>query len=176
MLPMRPFDRTFGEMWNNFRTMERDFFDLFRRAGQATGDSSDTRLATGETTRASLPFWPGYPPVDAWTTEDDELVFRAELPGVDPDELDIQVVNDELVIRGERRFENETREKNYLLREVGSGRFERRFRLPEGTDTDKIDARYENGVLELTLPAAEKMRPKRIPVATSKSRKKIRAA
>ena len=93
-------------------------------------------------------------PVADWTprvetfVKDDKLVVRADLPGVDPKEVDISLEGNVLTVRGERKAEKE--EANY--REVSYGRFERRVRVPNGTDAEKIAATYTNGVLEVTVP------------------------
>ena len=93
-------------------------------------------------------------PVTDWTPrvdtfiKDDNLVVRADLPGVDPKEVDISLEGNILTVRGERKAEKE--DANY--REVSYGRFERRVRVPNGTDAEKIAAKYTNGVLEVTVP------------------------
>jgi HSP20 family protein len=93
-------------------------------------------------------------PVTNWTprvdtfVKDDKLVVRADLPGVDPKEVDISLEGNVLTVSGERKAEKE--EANY--REVSYGRFERRVRVPNGTDAEKIAATYTNGVLEVTVP------------------------
>jgi HSP20 family protein len=93
-------------------------------------------------------------PVTDWTprvdtfTKDDKLVLRADLPGVDPKEVDISLEGNILTVRGERKTQQE--DANY--REVSYGRFERRIRVPNGTDAEKIAATYTNGVLEVTVP------------------------
>ena len=87
------------------------------------------------------------PRVDTYL-KDDALHVRADLPGIDPKDVDISVEDDVLTIRGERKAEKE--EASY--REVTYGRFERRIRVPSGTDLDKITAKYTNGVLEVSVP------------------------
>ena len=97
---------------------------------------------------------PDAAPVTDWTprvetfVKDDKLVIRADLPGVDPKEVDISLEGNILTVRGERKAEKE--DANY--REVSYGRFERRVRVPNGTDAEKIAAKYTNGVLEVTVP------------------------
>jgi HSP20 family protein len=83
--------------------------------------------------------------------KDDALRVRADLPGVDPKAVDISVEGDVLTIRGERKAVHE--EASY--REVSYGRFERRIRVPDGTDAEKISAKYTNGVLEITVPISK---------------------
>jgi len=80
--------------------------------------------------------------------KDDALVVRADLPGVDPKAVDIALEGTILTIRGERKAEEESADH----REVYYGRFERRVRVPNGTDPEKISAKYTNGVLEISVP------------------------
>jgi HSP20 family protein len=80
--------------------------------------------------------------------KDETLHVRADLPGVDPKAVEVTVEDDILTIRGERKTEHE----EAAYREVRYGRFERRLRVPEGTEPDKITARYTNGVLEIGVP------------------------
>jgi HSP20 family protein len=87
------------------------------------------------------------PRIDTYL-KDDALHVRADLPGIDPKEVDIAVADDVLTIRGERKAEKD--EPSY--REVSYGRFERRIRVPNGTDVAKISAKYANGVLEISVP------------------------
>ena len=87
------------------------------------------------------------PRVDTFV-KDDKIVVRADLPGVDPKEVDIAVEDNLLTIRGERKAE----ENNADYREVYYGRFERRIQVPTGTDPETIGAKYMNGVLEVTVP------------------------
>jgi HSP20 family protein len=82
-------------------------------------------------------------------TKDGGLVVRYDLPGVDPKEVEVSLDRDQLTIRGERRTEQE--DQGY--REVHYGRFERTLQVPEGIDPEKVSARYDKGVLEVTLPA-----------------------
>jgi HSP20 family protein len=91
---------------------------------------------------------------------DKELTVRAELPGVDPKELDISVAGNQLVISGEKKESSETQEKDFYHSETRYGSFRRTIALPEGVDTENVDAQYANGVLTLRLnkiaPAAAK--------------------
>ena len=100
------------------------------------------------------------PSVESYAN-DGKLEVRVDVPGVDPKDVEISLDGTQLVIRGERRSER-TDESGY--REVRYGSFERRFTVPKGIDGDKAVARYENGVLALTLPLPEVATPKRIPV------------
>ena len=102
------------------------------------------------------------PSVESYA-KDGKLEIRLDLPGVDPKEVEISLDGSQLVIRGERKSEREA-ENGY--RETRYGSFERRFTVPRGIDAEKAVARYENGVLTLSLPLPEAAKPKRITVAT----------
>lgn len=95
---------------------------------------------------------------------DNEFIISAELPGMDKKDINIVVNNGVISISGEKKNESETKEKNYHRIERRYGKFERSFVLPEGVDHEKIEARYKNGVLELSLPKMEEAKPKQIEV------------
>jgi len=82
----------------------------------------------------------------------EDLVIRAELPGLKPEDIDITVAEDLLTIRGTRHEEHEVKERDYIVRESSAGEFERTVRLPEGTKPDELKAQYRHGVLEVTVP------------------------
>jgi len=119
------------------------------------------------------PFWKGWPaatgegPLAAWGFEVDdrenEMVVRAEAPGFEPDDFDVQVIGNSLVLRAEHK--QESRKKNGFSYRYGS--FHRVVPLPEGVEADRIDARYRRGVLEVSVPKGERARGKRIPVKMS---------
>jgi HSP20 family protein len=97
--------------------------------------------------------------------QDDDLVVRAELPGVRPEDVDITVQNGVLTISGKIEEEQEEERRGYLVRERRYGTFRRSLQLPQEVDEDQINARFENGVLEVTIPGAAAARePKRIQV------------
>jgi HSP20 family protein len=106
---------------------------------------------------------PWAPAVDIFETEN-ELVIKADLPDVNPQNLDIRVENNILTIRGERKFENNVKEDNYLRVERAYGSFSRSFSLANSVKTDDIKADYQNGVLTLSLPKREEAKPKQIKV------------
>jgi HSP20 family protein len=103
------------------------------------------------------------PPVDIYETEH-ELVVKADLPDIDPKDLDIRVENNILTIRGERKFEKKTEENNYLRVERAYGAFSRSFSLASTVNTEAIKAEYKNGVLRLTIPKREEAKLKQIKV------------
>src|SRR5918993_1065716 len=109
------------------------------------------------------------PAIDV-VTEDGDLVIRAELPGVKQEDVDITLHNNVLTISGERKAEQEEERGGYYVRERRYGSFSRSLTVPEGVDESKIHARYENGVLEVTVEgAAEVQEPKRIQIEGSSS-------
>ena len=138
--------------WEPFRgvnTLQDQFNRLF-------GDVFDRKA--GE---SSLTAWA--PAVDIYETEH-ELVVKADLPEVDPKDLDIRVENNILTIRGERKFEKKVNEDNYLRVERAYGSFARSFTLANTVNSDAIKADYQDGVLTLTIPKREEAKPKQIKV------------
>jgi HSP20 family protein len=109
----------------------------------------------------SLTTWA--PAVDIFETAQ-ELVVKADLPGVKPEDLDIRVENNILTIRGERKFEKEVSEDKYLRVERAYGSFNRSFALANTVNTEAIKADYKDGVLTLTMPKREEAKPKQIKV------------
>jgi len=103
------------------------------------------------------------PSVDIFETEH-ELVVKADLPDVKPEELDIRVENNILTIRGERKFEKKVEESNYLRVERSYGSFARSFSLANTVNSEAIKADYQNGVLTLSIPKREEAKPKQIKV------------
>jgi len=103
------------------------------------------------------------PAVDIFENEH-ELVVKADLPDVKPEELDIRVENNILTIRGERKFEKKVDEKNYLRVERSYGTFARSFALANTVNSEAIKADYKDGVLTLTIPKREEAKPKQIKV------------
>jgi HSP20 family protein len=106
---------------------------------------------------------PWSPSVDIYETEQN-LVVKADLPEIKPEELDIRVENNILTIRGERQFEKKVNESNYLRVERAYGSFSRSFALANTVNSEAIQAEYKNGVLTLTIPKREEAKPKQIKV------------
>ena len=106
------------------------------------------------------------PAVDVFETED-ELVIKADLPDVAEKDLDVQIENNMLTIRGERKFEQKVKEENYLRMERAYGSFSRSFSLPNTVNTEAIKAEYKDGVLNVTLPKRAESKPKQVKVAVS---------
>jgi HSP20 family protein len=138
------------DRWEPFRgsydsQLNRLFTDFFGRTSQ---DQNLTSWA---------------PAVDIFEGEH-ELVVKADLPDIKPEELDIRVENNILTIRGERKFEKKAEEKNYLRVERSYGSFARSFSLANTVNTEAIKADYKDGVLTLSIPKREEAKPKQIKV------------
>ena len=103
------------------------------------------------------------PAVDMYQT-DDEVVVRAALPGFKADEVQINVTGDVLTLRGEMKHQEEKQERAWHIREHRWGSFERSVALPTEVTADKAVADFENGILTITLPKAEEVKPKTITV------------
>ncbi|HUI88601.1 MAG TPA: Hsp20/alpha crystallin family protein [Anaerolineales bacterium] len=103
------------------------------------------------------------PALDMYQTDND-VVVKAALPGIKADDVQIDVTGDVLSIRGEMKEKNETKEKNYHIREQHWGAFERSVVLPISVVSDKAKAEFEDGILTITLPKAEEVKPKVITV------------
>jgi HSP20 family protein len=111
------------------------------------------------------------PSVDIHET-DKALVVTAELPGVDEKDIDIEVDGRDLVLKGKRGFEKETKEENYQRIERSYGSFYRSFRLPDYVDVDHIEAKTERGLLKITLPKRAELKPKRVKILPAPEVKK----
>jgi HSP20 family protein len=110
-----------------------------------------------------LSVWDGYPAVDVYES-DNNIVIKAELPGLDKDNIHIDVKDRVLTLKGERSSENEIKKDNYYRRERRLGKFERCFTLPGDVDAEKISADYKDGVLKIEIPKPEEYKPKKITV------------
>lgn len=141
--------------WEPFREMRR-MHDMLDRI------MDDAYLGKG----GSREVLEGLAPVDLYET-DDEVVIKAMMPGMTADDIQISVDRDVLTLRGEAKHEEMTEEGNgrvYHHRELRYQRFSRSIRLPIMVNADKADAHFENGILTLTLPKAEEVKPKQITV------------
>jgi HSP20 family protein len=126
------------------------------RAFEGVGDDG----SRGEITAAA---WA--PAVDI-KEEDGAYLVHADVPGVDPKDIELNMENSVLTLRGERRLESAKDEGNYRRIERVTGTFYRRFTLPDTADAEHISAKYANGVLEVRIPKQEKALPRRIEVQT----------
>ena len=142
--------------WDPFRdvmTLQERMNHLFDHALSRTrGDDKEGLTAS---------MWS--PSVDIFETPD-SIVMKAELPGVSRDNIDIQVQDNTLTLKGERKFEHEVKEENYLRVERSYGAFQRTFNLPTGVQQGKIRAVFKDGVLEVTMPKAEEPKPTQVKI------------
>ncbi|NLB26211.1 MAG: Hsp20/alpha crystallin family protein [Bacteroidales bacterium] len=137
------------EMMTLRQAMDRLFEDSFvRPVGLSSVSAADVAIDLKET--------------------DTDVVVKAELPGVDPDEVDVSIMEGVLVIKGEHKEEKEEKEANYYSRELRYGSFSRSINLPAAINAEKAEAVFENGILTLTLPKTEEAKPKQIKVKTVK--------
>jgi HSP20 family protein len=138
--------------------MNRLFGEMFRGPARRQGTGQEQQQLTG---------WA--PAIDV-IQRDEDLVVRAEIPGARPEDVDITVQNGVLTISGKLEEEREEERQGYLVRERRSGTFRRSLQLPQDVDEDQISARFENGILEITIPGAAAGRePKRIQVEGGES-------
>jgi len=103
------------------------------------------------------------PAVDIYET-DSEIMVQAELPGVDRKDIALQLENNVLTLKGDRRFEKETNQENYHRIERSYGGFSRAFTIPTIVDEDKIRADYKDGILKIALPKKEQVKAKQIKI------------
>lgn len=103
--------------------------------------------------------------IDMYETKD-QVVVKAALPGIKPEQTEVTITGNTLTIRGEAKEEKEIKEENYICRERRMGAFSRSIALPDGLKTDKAEATFENGVLTLTIPKAEEKKAKTIKIKT----------
>lgn len=144
------------EPWGLLRQIQQDLnksLNYFEGSGVENADNDSSDIVTSH--------W--RPAVDI-REEKDRFVIEADLPGVDPKDIEVTMENGVLTLKGERRFEKDTSGDNYKRVERAYGVFYRRFSLPDSANPEKIEARGKNGVLEIILPKQEKVRPRRIDV------------
>jgi HSP20 family protein len=143
------------DVWNSFRGEMDWLFDRF-------GFPSLRRVFDIEPSwRSASSFSFSTPAIDM--SEDDKpYKISAELPGIDPKDIDVSLSGDTLVLKGEKRQEKEEKDKNYHFSERSYGSFQRSFQLPLSIDRDKVAADFSNGVLTISLPkTAEAQKPKK---------------
>src|SRR5262245_16868162 len=106
------------------------------------------------------------PPVDVFDNKD-EIVLKAELPGLGPDDIDIEVDDNVLTVKGERKFEEKVEEGRYYRLERAYGSFARSLTLPQGVKTEAISADFKDGVLEVHVPKADEGKPRKFAVTAN---------
>ncbi|MDX1763234.1 MAG: Hsp20/alpha crystallin family protein [bacterium] len=122
----------------------KDLSLMQERLNRLFSDPNDTSPEMAEGARY-------LPPVDIVETCDD-VVLRVELPGVDKSDIDVQIDNDVLILKGERKFEKEVDQEHYYRMECSYGTFQRTFTLPRSIQKEKIQANMDRGILEIRLP------------------------
>ena len=138
---------TDSRVWSPFaemRTLQREMNRLF--------DGYDSGTAMSR-----------FPAINVWGNAENVIV-KAELPGLEADDLEIDVVNNQLTIKGERKSDKPAEDAVCHRCERETGRFVRTVRLPYSVENDKVTAKYENGELTITLPRHEATKPKRIEI------------
>jgi HSP20 family protein len=149
----RPFfDYGVTPPWQEMARLQREMnrlFDAFSLAGGQIG--------------------PNYPAMNV-RTNDEGAVVTAELPGIDPEDIDISVVGDTLTLSGSLQPETLKEGETYHRRERGFGKFRRIFQLPFQVETDQVEASFKNGVLSISLPRAEQDKSKKIVVESTQKK------
>jgi HSP20 family protein len=140
--------------WREIRRMEREMERMEREMD---------RLFETFFPRRRRFFEVEFPPMNVWTNSEGAVV-TVELPGVNPEQIEVSVVGDTLTLRGKRVAEDLPEGARYQRRERFQGEFARSLQLPFTIDADHVEAQYENGILTITLPRAEADKPKRITV------------
>ena len=113
----------------------------------------------------------GWAPAIEVFEKEDKFVVKAEIPGMKEEDIDVSVVGDTLTIMGERKVESEVKEEDYYCCERSYGSFSRSIAVPSNVDAKKIEASYEDGVLEVSLPKAPEIKAKKIAVSAKKKEK-----
>jgi HSP20 family protein len=137
----------------------RGFYDMHSEMNRLFDEAFGGLMRRPGGQRSQVTEWA--PAVDV-LQKDGNLVVRAELPGIKPEDVDITVQDRVLTISGEHKVEQEADRGGYFVRERRHGSFRRSMTLPEGVDEDQIHARLENGVLEVTLEGAAAVREPRL--------------
>jgi len=144
------------EPFRDLLTSQREYVRLLKEAFSPM--SGETEVSTRS--------WA--PPVDIYETED-AIVLKAELPGIDPKDVEVRVEDNTLYLKGERNYEKEVNEQNYHRIERSYGSFARSFTLPNSISAEKVKAEYKDGLLTLTMPKREEAKPKTIKIDVTKS-------
>lgn len=157
-----------------FRELDR-LQNEVNRLFEGYNSNADATAPARQTSGNALMARAWSPAVDIAETQN-EVVLRAELPGLKQDDIDIELTGDTLTLRGERKFENEERKDNFVRVERSYGRFQRSFTLGVPVQNDQVSATYRDGVLEIHLPKSEQTRPRKVQVSVSGSGESTPAA
>ena len=140
----------------------RELATMQDRINRIFGDAYTRRYDDDLTQRGE---W--LPPVDIYENANQEIVLKAELPGLAREDIHLRVENNTLTLRGERKRESEVKQEQYHRVERSYGAFSRSFALPTRIDTDKVRAEFKEGVLSITLPVKAEAKPRQIEVAVN---------
>jgi len=135
--------------------MQREMNQLFSRFFGEDEQAGNRWLSASES----------YVPQIESAVRNNTLCVKADLPGIDPKDVEVMVEGNRLTLRGQRKAEHEGTQEGYLHREVQYGTFIRSFTIPEGVKAEDIQAKYQNGVLELSLPLPAEVLPKKVNIA-----------
>jgi len=150
LIPWRPF--------TGLEEMERRLEDIFGRPFLPAVWRRSPMLETG---------WA--PAIEVFEKED-KFVVKAELPGMREEDIDVSIVGNTLTIKGERKAESEVKEEDYYCCERSYGSFSRSIAVPSNVDAKKIEASFEYGVLDVSLPKVPEVKPKKIAVSAKKEK------
>src|SRR5215212_9693137 len=146
----------------------RGFYDVQSEVDRLFNETFGSLLGRGRELQGSQRQLAQWAPTVDVLTKDDDLLIRAELPGLKQEDVDITLQNGVLTISGEHKVDEEEERGNYHVRERRYGSFRRSMTLPEGTDESKVHARFQDGVLEVRVEgAAIEQAPKRIEIEGS---------
>lgn len=142
--------RDFGSLQDKINRLFNDTMGSIRRDGDETLDSSK------------------WAPLVDIRQDGNNFVFEADIPGFEKDKINIDVANNILTISGERVMDESISKDSYIRVERNYGSFHRAFSLPDTVDSEKIDASYNDGILKLTMPIKDEVKPKRIKIKSNK--------
>ena len=128
----------------------QDAEDVFERFFGGVTDEADQR--------------PSWRPAAEGRIEDGTYIIQLALPGMDPKDVDVSLMDNVLTVKGERKADHDTAGKDYFIREVAYGAFQRNFALPEAVDAGQVEAKYAKGMLEVRVPAPKAATPRAIEV------------
>jgi HSP20 family molecular chaperone IbpA len=124
------------------------------------------RLVGGGTDEAAQRARTWLPAAEGWT-ENGTYVIQLALPGVDPKDVEVSWMDNVLTVKGERKADQDNTGKDYFVREVAYGAFQRSFELPEGVDAAEVKAKHANGMIEVSVPSPQPAKPRMIEVTVS---------
>ncbi len=151
LIPWRP-GKTWWDSLRDLEAIQNEMNKMFNSSLVRWGDR-DAGLLEGA--------WS--PAIDIYDSKDNIMV-KADIPGMKKDEIEVSVYGDTLIIKGEKKQEKEVKEKDYVRTERFYGSFNRAISLPAAVDASKVNATYQNGVLELVLPKKEDSKPKQLKI------------